>query len=78
MKPEQEYLFRAFEDVVVDPDDQNDVQAAEIRKIAAANGLTVKFNKVGAGFGGATVMPPANQVTISLFKGVDQKWRVSL
>lgn len=72
------YLFRNFEDAIVDFNDANDAVKAAIEVVAKQNNLTVRFNRVGGGFGGATVMPPANQVTIDLFKGVDQKWRVSL
>lgn len=69
------YLFRKFEDKAVDTANSADPVATEIRKVAKDNGLTVKFNKVGYG-GGAAVMPPPNQVTISLTQGADHKWRV--
>ncbi|MEZ0260702.1 MAG: hypothetical protein ACAH80_06810 [Alphaproteobacteria bacterium] len=69
------YLFDQFKNKVVDTKDPQDPVAADIRKVAKENGLTVSFNKVGQG-GGACVMPPANQVTINLTQGADNKWRV--
>ncbi len=71
-----DYLFKKFEDKVIS-DDANDPVKKDIKTIARENGLTVKFNKVGGGMGGACVMPPDNQVTINLTQGADDKWRVN-
>lgn len=71
------YLFEQFNHKAVDTKDPADPVAAEMKKVAQENGLTLRFNKVGQG-GGAAVMPPHNQVTINLFQGADNKWRVKL
>ena len=76
MRPELTYLFRKFNDQVLNPDDPNDPTVVEIRGIAAENRLTVAFRKIEAGRGGACVEPPRNQVTIALIKGLDNQWRV--
>ncbi|TAL27817.1 MAG: hypothetical protein EPN97_16330 [Alphaproteobacteria bacterium] len=68
------YLFEQFKNREV-TDAKDDPVKTEITEIAKKNGLTVKFNKVGQS-GGACVMPPANQVTINLVQGHDNKWRV--
>jgi hypothetical protein len=75
LNPGDAHLFRQFTDQVV-TDDANDPVRKEIQKIANDNGLTVRFNKVGAGMGGACVMPPPNQVNVALVEGRDKKWRV--
>lgn len=68
------HLFSAFIDQVVTDDDSDPVKK-EIEKVANQNGLTVAFNKLGV-TGGATVVPPENQVTVTLAQGGDNKWRV--
>lgn len=71
------YLFEKFNFKVVDTKNPADPVATEMKKIAQDNGLSLVFNKVGMG-GGAAVMPPANQVTVNLVQGSDNKWRVRL
>ena len=68
------YLFDHFRNAVV-TDDKNDPVKAEMNKVAEENGLTLRFNKLGQG-GGACVMPPSNQVSVTLTQGADNKWRV--
>lgn len=68
------YLFDQFRNAVV-TDDKNDPVKEEITKVAKENGLTVRFQKFGQG-GGACVMPPDNQVNVTLTQGADNKWRV--
>lgn len=68
------YLFDQFRNAVV-TDDKNDPVKAEMNKVASENGLTLRFNKLGQG-GGACVMPPPNQVSVTLTQGADDKWRV--
>jgi hypothetical protein len=68
------YLFEQFHNAVV-TDDKNDAVKAEMNRVAKENGLTLKFNKLGQG-GGACVMPPPNQVNVTLTQGADNKWRV--
>ena len=68
------YLFDQFKNAVV-TDDKNDAVKAEMSKVAKENGLTLRFNKMGQG-GGACVMPPPNQVGVTLTQGADNKWRV--
>jgi hypothetical protein len=68
------YLFDQFKNAVVG-DDKTDPVKVEMNKIANDNGLVLKFNKMGQG-GGACVMPPSNQVNVTLTQGADNKWRV--
>jgi hypothetical protein len=76
MNPEHTYLFAQFANQALNPDDPNDPTAVEMRRIATENKLTVSFNKLGGDYGGACVMPPDNQVNVSLIKGMDNQWRV--
>lgn len=69
------YLFEQFKNREVCLEDKQDTVVAEMENIAATNGLSIVFNKMGEE-GGACVMPPSNQVTVTLTQGADDKWRV--
>lgn len=68
------YLFDQFKNAVV-TDAKDDPVKVEMTKIAEENGLTVRFQKFGKS-GGACVMPPHNQVNVTLMQGHDNQWRV--
>lgn len=70
------YLFAHLFNKEADCDNPNDPVVREIEDIAKKNKLSVVFNKMGEYEGGAAVMPPPNQVTVTLSQGADNKWRI--
>ncbi|MFN7114325.1 MAG: hypothetical protein ACK4PK_08190 [Alphaproteobacteria bacterium] len=68
------HLFEDFRNLVVTDSDQDGTRLNILRR-ATENGLTVAFNKIGE-TGGATVLPPENQVTVNLKQDSAGLWRV--
>lgn len=69
------YLFDQFRNCVVDRDNPKDPVVEQMTEIANKHNLVLDFFKINED-GGAAVMPPDNQVTVSLLQGDDNLWRV--
>lgn len=68
------HLFEEFRNRIVSDSDQDETRQS-ILKRAQENGLAVRFNKIGVS-GGATVLPPENQVTVNLSQDGAGLWRI--